>query len=170
MFATMKQQELIDRTLQLVQEITGRAESLQEVRHDWSLLHLPPAPNGDYSIEVYVYADGEPEISAQLVGAPTHLHFWYHPFEIYDFGSEQERDEDFIEAVRLLLTRRSRIRQKKGLFSCSFVCEVDDNGSWKRLGPGMSALRFTGFRFPPGWRRVYHSSPLGCASKTGPAA
>ena len=161
----MNCEELIDRTLQLVREVTGRPESFEQVESDWSVLRLPPTPNADYGIEIYMYADGEPQICAQLVGAPSDLHFWCHPFEIYDFGSEQERDDGFLEAVRLLLTKRSRIRQKKGLLCCDFICEVDEGGSWRRLGPGTSAVTFTGIRLPPGRRRVYHSSPLASAEE-----
>ncbi|SRR5258705_7480577 len=166
----MEQTEAIKRTEAFLRAQLGVDVHFRPGGPEWSQLSLPPAPDAEYSFEIHVYADGEPQICARLINHDASRYFWYHPFEVPDFGSVDARDKGFFEALELLVTRPSRIRQSKGLFLCRFVCEVLDNGQWRRVGPGMGALTFTNFKLPPGRKRTYSSPASRGRGSTGPAA
>jgi hypothetical protein len=164
----MEQGEVIKRTEAFLRAQIGLEDQFRPAGPDWSQLSLPSAPGAEYRFEIHVYADGEPQICARLLNDDTDQYFWYHPFEVPDFGSVDERDKGFFEALQLLVTKPSRIRQSKGLFLCRFVCEIQEGGQWRRVGPSMSALTFTNFRLPPGRSRTYTSAPT--SGSSGPAA
>ncbi len=166
----MEQTEAIERTEAFLRAQLGMHARFQPGGPEWSQLSLPPAPDAEYTFEIHVYEDGEPQICARLLNDDSDRYFWYHPFEVPDFGSVDERDSGFFEALELLVTKPSRIRQSKGWFLCRFICEVLDNGQWRRVGPTMSALTFTTFRFPPGRNRTYTSPPSTKGGSRGPAA
>jgi hypothetical protein len=167
---TMEQTEAIKRTEAFLHDQLGLEARFGPGGPEWSQLSLPSAPGAQYNFEIHVYTDGEPQICARLLNDDANRYFWYHPFEVPDFGSVEERDKGFFEALELLVTRPSRIRQSKGLFLCRFVCEVLDSEQWRRVGPSMSALTLTNFRFPPGRNRTYTAPPSLTGGATGPAA
>ncbi len=166
----MEQAQAVKRTEAFLRAQFGLEAQFRAAGPDSSQLTLPSAPGAEYGFEIHVHIDGEPQICARLLNDNSDRYFWYHPFEVPDFGSVDERDKGFFEVLQLLVTKPSRIRQSEGLFLCRFVCEVLDNGQWRRVGPSMSALTFTNFRLPPGRHRTYTSPPSPIGGSTGPAA
>jgi hypothetical protein len=167
---TMEQAEAIKRTEEFLRAQFGLEGQFRPAGLEWSELSLPSAPGAQYNFEIHVYADGDPQICARLLNDDANRYFWYHPFEVPAFGSVDERDKGFFEALQLLVTKPSRIRQSKGLFLCRFVCEVLDHGQWQRVGPCMSALTFSNFKLPAGRNRTYTSPPSPIGGSRGPAA
>jgi hypothetical protein len=125
-------------------------------------LDLPPAHGADYFFRLWLYPDGERQISARLVeDSREATYFWYRPFELAEFrGSTEDLISVFREKLEALLTHETRIIQRKGWLSWHFRCEYRASGNWKCLYRH-SALR-GGFKPPQirGRRRIYSSAAL----------
>ena len=98
-------------------------------------VRLPSAPSSDYTF-VLVFADGaEAALEARRIGVshPDDRGFWYLPFEEPSYGSYDERADEIVDTVGLVLAHRTRIVHKCGFIAWSVTAEVETNGSWRRL-------------------------------------
>lgn len=119
---------------------------------------LPIPKKADYQFCVD-YREAEPQVGAKLLAAPD-LYFWYLPFDRYASGNVNEINDALKAVLRKIACHKTRIIQKKGILMQSFVCDYFDDG-WKKVD-GISAFRFSNFRFPATQQRrsVYYSAPL----------
>ena len=120
-------------------------------------ISFPAALNSDYNFSLYLYYDNEPQICASHTIKPESF-FWFHPFEIYDFDSEEERIDAFNKTVENLFTNPTRIVQKKGLISWSFSCFYFKNVKWIEVY-SHSGLRIS--NVPPiNTKEIIYQSPI----------
>ena len=123
-------------------------------------IELPAAVGAEYLFKLYFQP--ERQISARLLRLNTQYYFWYRPFDDAEFGNSADRlDKAFIETVEELVTSETRIIQKRGLLTHSFMCDYKSPSAWKRVY-SHSALRLGGFEPPPiaGRQHIYHSPAL----------
>lgn len=108
----------------------------------------------EYRFLVYVYPDGEPQISAERLSSPA-AYFWYYSFELADFASHREQADTFLSELGRLLSSASRIVETQGWLFRSYECLLEQAGSWSRFGPHLALLaprlrrRRRVFRSPP---------------------
>jgi hypothetical protein len=151
--------ETATRAISLLRQLDPKLDVRLEQRESFCAIHLPAAPQGEYRFVLYVYDDGEPQLSATLVDGDPNAYFWYWPFEEPDYDTRTERERAFLSAVKELVTSRTRIRQKRGLLSTHFRCEVQRGSDWSQAGPFMAGSRW-GFRPPPiTGKLAYYESP-----------
>ena len=143
---------------------------MPQARHfeAYSTLNLPRPANADFQVAVFMYEDGEPQITASIPEEEReHDYFCYLAFEIADYSSDQARFEDFETSLGLIVRNPSRIVQEKGmmLWDFSWECQVGDE--WVHVG-GVSCLRAS-FSAPKiqGRKHVYRSPPLQGESHPG---
>lgn len=121
----------------------------------YSSFPLPTPPAAEYSFSVYIYPDGEPQISAELLAAPGG-YFWYYSFEMPYFDSSHEQAAKFLSELERLLQSESKIVETQGLLWRSYTCLLYKGGEWSDFGTHPSLLA-------PGLsprRREFHSPPL----------
>lgn len=124
---------------------------------DFLRISLPVAANSDYYFSVFLYKDGDPQISATY-SKNSDCYFWYHPFEIYDFDSQEDRINAFNKTVENLFINPTRIIQKKGLISWSFSCFYFKNNEWIKVY-SHSGLRIA--NTPPiNAKEIIYQSPI----------
>jgi hypothetical protein len=119
------------------------------------------APESDYTFCAYIYEDGEVQIGAQRDGAPAKEYFWYKPYEEPDYSSIESMHAEFLSNLGLLLTHKTRIAHKKGIFSGSLEIEYESEGEWI-YGGGTSYFKFGGFNPPPLNKKImfYYSNEV----------
>jgi hypothetical protein len=133
---------------------------VEDVRPQYCAFRLAPAPTADYAFSVWVYDDGEPQLTAQLVNAQGDHRFWSKAFEAADWESVEDRDEVFLDTLDVVLNGRTRIRQVRGWLFWHFSCHVQADDEWKAVG-GMSWGRWIkGIPPVPGRRQDYYSPRL----------
>jgi hypothetical protein len=147
-----------------IEAVAERLRELKPQREDtdkYTVFRLAPGKDAEYAFAVWVYEDGEPQLSASLTSSHDEHSFWYLPFELPDWPNAAARTEDFLAALHTVVSKRTRITQTRRLLSWSFDCEFDDCGVWKSIG-GISFLRFSNFVIPKieGRRRRYSSPSL----------
>jgi hypothetical protein len=126
-------------------------------------VNLPAAPGAEYSFELYVRP--EKQIHAKLINADLWgLYFWSMRFEEAAFNNSLEKlDAAFIETLELLISRETRIVQRRSFFRDSFRCEYKGASGWQRLYEACG-LRMGGFGFKvpriAGRERIYRSPAL----------
>jgi hypothetical protein len=133
----------------------------REIENAYSVFRLPAPPGAEYAFSVWIYDTGEPQIMARLVNADEHHSFWYKPFELVDWPSEEAREEAFLKTLGLVLNLPTRIVQRKGLLFWSFDCALQTEGGWKSIS-GIGILRRSNMEVPPIEERTrsYYSPPL----------
>jgi len=96
---------------------------------------LPSASSSDYTFVLVFADDAEAVLEARRTALPTpdHQGFWYLPFEEPNYGSYDQRADEIVNTVGLVLRHRTRIVQKRGLIAWSVTAEVEADGSWRRL-------------------------------------
>jgi hypothetical protein len=115
-------------------------------------LALPPAEGADFHLNIYVYDDGEPQITAQPLGhgsprdARDQVAFWGLSFEVADYRTDEERNTAFLATLDLLLTHEVRITQRRGCLNYHFTCEYKNGDDWLAL-PGILHFRWSHSRF-----------------------
>jgi hypothetical protein len=139
-------------------EVEKFGEDLAGVR-----LRIAPAAGADYGFELYVYEDGEPQISARLLSDPD-AYFWYRPFEIDDFSGGDARLTAFRATAAKLLESRTVVVQVRGLLFDSFTLFCEASAGRERVY-SISGLRLGGCRGPAiSGRRHEYASPALAAS------
>lgn len=137
------------RTLNEIDRRLGSIDVVRVSQPTYVKLALPAARGADFHFNVYVYDDGEPQITAQPRVGGGDLHdvrdlvaFWHLSFEAPDFLSDDDRLNAFLAVLGCLLTHDVRIRQRRGWLNYSFTCEYQADDRWIAL-PGVSYLRWT---------------------------
>ena len=143
-----------DPTIETAQQVNRSRESLAR-------LDLPTAPGAEYSFTLSFEESGEREISARLMRYQNdHPYFWYRPFELAEFRNNvEELEAKFCDELKVLLTRETRIIQRKGWLFWGFRCEHRAGEKWKKVYSHF-ALRW--FKSPQiiGKSRIYYSAPV----------
>jgi len=133
-----------------------------------SRLWLPQPVGADYRFYINTYDGGGAFIGALPNGAPERTFFWHLPLE-YPAEGQDAGLTCLIGEAKRLIRNRSRIIQTAGLLLWRFRCEVEEGGSWRRVGGIIANLRF--FFLPPlpfqFKRWEFHSDPLGSPSEGG---
>jgi hypothetical protein len=112
-----------------------------EASGDHERLWLPKPAAADYGLYVDTWGGGGGlRIGAQPIGAPPGVFFWHLPLE-YPVEEEHEGAREAAAALRRLILHRSRVLQKVGFLLCSYRCEVDEGGEWRRVGGTISCPR-----------------------------
>jgi hypothetical protein len=151
--------ETATHTISLILTLDPDLDVRLEQQQTFCAIHLSAARHAAYRFILYVYDDGESQVGVTLVDGDPEAYFWYWPFEESDYGSQSEREQAFLKAVRELLTSRTRIRRKRGLLNTHFRCEVLRASGWSRVGPFMAGLRWGTKPPPTESRAVYYESP-----------
>jgi hypothetical protein len=155
-------QPIIDQARELIADLAPGVTTQLEERTGFTLVRLAPPLSADYSFQLYVYDDGESQICAELLEGGDFTAFWYWPFEIQEFRSQQAQWQAFLQGVHSVLSCPTRISRKSGLVFHTFRCEAREGASWRRLGPSMGFLRW-GHRAPPG--HSWQSPPLSSSTR-----
>jgi hypothetical protein len=153
----------VDQTVEKLLKDWMPDSTLAPQRESWGeRLELPVAKGGEYGFVLYEYKDSaERQVAARRLGASDEEYFWYAALE---YGEAHVITEQYRELVTLVLTRPTRIIQRKGLVFWHFRCEALTDGKWKRVS-GNSVLKGAG-KVPmiAGRRQVYASPALAAAS------
>jgi hypothetical protein len=96
-------------------------------------VNLRPPTGADYLFKVYFQP--ELQIHARLVHVEnSRYYFWYRPFEDADFkNSTQRLNKAFVDTLEQLVCNETRIIQKRGLLTHSFLCDYKSPTGWKRV-------------------------------------
>jgi hypothetical protein len=96
---------------------------------------LPSLSSSDYTFVLVFADDAEAVLEARLTAAsrPGDRGFWYLPFDAPNYDSYDERANEIVDTVELVLGHRTRIVQKHGIIAWSVTAEVDTGGAWRRL-------------------------------------
>lgn len=157
---------------QVLTELEARLRSLHVERTEvpaYTRLALPAAEGAEFQFNLYVYDDGEPQISTKpMPGLASgisvdELAFWSLPFEEPDYDNHAERLAAFLAALEMLLTRPVRITQRRGWFWYRFSCDYQLGDRWIPV-PGCQYFRHSNFKFLDDRRRererTFLSPPL----------
>ena len=134
-------------------------------RENFGRLDLPAARGADYFFQVWLYEDMERQITAKLTADVDgdNKYFWHRPFDelVEQPGSREDLINAFCETLEKLLTRKTRIVQRKGWLFWHFRCECWEGETWNLIYRHF-AFRGGKFKVPQigGRRRVYQSDPV----------
>ena len=154
--------DFIERTQVFLKRI---APTVRLTRRDlsWgSTFEFPRTGDADYSFTVSVVEGEDPQIGASLCGTADDVHFWYWPFEIADYGSPQEQFDHFEQMAQLILTNPTRITQRNGLLSSSFLLEFYDDDRWYSSYSCGCLRLFLKTPKIDGPQHIYSSPPVAC--------
>jgi hypothetical protein len=156
--------ELIGLLLPNFDPVVQAVESPLSRRESLGRLDLPPALGADYFFQVWLYGDVERQISARPTNAGDDSnYFWHRPFDelVEQPGSREELIDAFCDVLKTLLTRRTRVVQRKSWLFWHFRCEYSEGNAWKLV---YRHFAFRGGKFKPpsisGRRRVYQSDAI----------
>ena len=132
-------------------------------RHWWSFA-LPCPSDAEYQFTVHGGLDGERQIAAHLMQFAQNRRrhrFWYSPLEMAHFRNDASSlEKSFHDRVTSLLTRPTRIMEKKGVVWLSYRAEYLNETGWHNLRGGVTYLGL-GLGIPFfGKKRIYSSPPL----------
>jgi hypothetical protein len=144
--------------LRRISGILDAAEYRRVETRRYSAIHLEAPGGADYAFMVWVYDDGEPQISARLNGSVEDDHFWGKSFELPDYGSVEARTAAFLEVLERVVTCPTRITQEKGWLFWHFHCDARVGSTWVSVG-GHSAARWSFGVRDTGRREAAYSSP-----------
>ena len=152
-----------ERAEKLLERVSSLLSGLEYSREDppgYSVLWLAPPAGADYSFAVWVHADGQPGLSAQLVSIEHAHQFWARLFEPSGWRSLDARDDAFVGALDGVVNSRSRITQLKGWLFWHLTCAYQVEDEWRPIG-GVSPTRWTaGVPVVKGRIRHYYSPRL----------
>ncbi len=126
----------------------------------YSVFRLDAPPGADYAFCVWVYDDGEPQLSAQLLEVQENHRFWWMPFEALDWRNPTARERAFFEALDAILNHPTRVIESRSLLLWSFSCDYHADGLWKPLREISIARWVRGVPRITGRRREYRSPRL----------
>jgi hypothetical protein len=101
----------------------------REDQSAYSVFRLDAPPGADYAFSVWVYDDGEPQLSAQLLEVQEHHRFWSMPFEAPDWRNPTALERAFFEALDAILNHPTRVIQRGSLLLWSFRCDYHSLGA-----------------------------------------
>jgi len=135
-----------------------------DLPHHWWSFALPHPSDGEYQFKVHGELGGERQISATPMQCSKHdqrRRFWYSSLEMAGFRNDAlALEKSFHERITALLTRQTRIIEKKGIAWLSYRAEFLDQTGWLNLKGGVMYLGL-GFGIPfVGKKRIYSSPPL----------
>jgi hypothetical protein len=142
--------------LRRTSEVLGSVEYRRVETPDYSVWHLEAADGADYAFAVWVYDNGEPEISARLGDSSEDCFFWGRHFELPGHSSVESRNLVFLEILERVVTCATRITQTKGWLFWGFRCDAQVGERWVSLG-GHSAARWIPVRDTGQKETVYFS-------------
>lgn len=122
-------------TLSLIAEHAPSQKYSVEAFKTYDIVHLEFGPESDYDIDFYLYGGefSECDIQASL-RSKQDAFFWHMPFESYGYETPMDLIKAAQNAMITLLTKTTRIVQKKKLLLWNFVCEyTNDNTTWETL-------------------------------------
>jgi len=123
---------------ELASEVQHRLAGLRyemERRPDYLRFVLPLTEGSDYWFELYVYEDGEPQITAvRQSGARGTQLVWALPFEHYDFEGTGAAQVAFLEKVDTILRHRTRLTHTTRALAHNVRCEYQTGASWALVG------------------------------------
>jgi len=123
---------------------------------------LPSSSSSDYAFVLVFAEDAEAVIEARLMAASRSgdRRFWYMPFDAPNYGSYDERANEIVDTVGLVLGHRTRIIQKHGFIAWSVTAEFDTGGAWRRLSTVASLNLLVHSPPSEGRRREYRADAI----------
>ncbi|MGJ8671219.1 MAG: hypothetical protein ACSHXK_17170 [Oceanococcus sp.] len=143
-------------------EIPCVAAAITQRTDAYTCYTVPCSDSSDYEFQLFVYSDGEPQISARLLADPD-AYFWYLPFELEQYGCPEAAQKEFQRIARKILSSETCVLQSNGLISHTFDLFILENRERKLVGSTL-VLRF-GVRTPP-IEGKNHEYSGGCANDT----
>lgn len=122
----------------------------------------------EYAFEIYVYPDGDADISAVMVVQEDPDFHWHLPFENLGSPDIEGLLSELVSDLGTLLTHPTRIVQDRGLLWWSYSCEALVDSRWTKIGGSIASLRwpFSGLR-REAKRRIYSAPPVAPPSLGG---
>jgi len=156
--ATSARDALLGRT----SELLGSVKHRRVDRPEYTRFRLGLPPGADYAFSVWIYDDGEPQISARLPESAAGETFWSRHFELPDYPDVTSRNLEFLEVLDRIVSWQTRITQARGWLAWSFQCHALVGTEWVPVG-GVAAAKWLDVRDRSAKEKEYFSPPLrGC--------
>ena len=113
--------DLVADTVEFLKSAAPRLTILRREIDGGPMLDLPVPDGAQYQISLF---PSVPEIAARLLPPLDRAFFWYWPFRIQQYGTEEQREAEFFRCIGLILANPTRIIQRRGLVDTRFRCHA----------------------------------------------